>query len=45
MTDRQRIEMLKVALGLLNNLLEHELNDVARANAREIIRHTLEETE
>ncbi len=45
MTDQQRIDWLRVTLQMINNLLENELNDVARANAREIIRHTLKETE
>lgn len=44
-TADQRAEMLEVCLRLLDNLLDHELNEIARKNAQEIIRHVLRETQ
>lgn len=43
-TAQERADMLEIALRLIDNLLEHPLNDIARRNAQEIIRHALRET-
>ena len=42
--DKQRADMLEIALQLIDNLLEHPLNDIARKNAQQIIRFVIQET-
>lgn len=41
--EQQRIQLLEVALQMIDNLLDHPINDIGRRNAQEIIRHALRE--